>query len=261
MRYSLFKRFIEAHLQLPLEMRLNLLYAYIEKFHLSGRIIVNPSSVVYIPPKRAPILVSKYKDSVYMREIPRYVKKLRKFPWDMMPAYNPTQYKWGIWFSEVPKVEDEWVEVDIRRAYPRTLYIVGAISSDDWKRAWLSKKISNAIVFSLGMLQSKRIEIVFENGRIVEQKVLSSDAYNRVAGYFFSRTDDANHFASARYVDAFLIRRSDLHIFQKTLEDMGYFSTEKGRLIKVQNEPYMLKLYIQETSGRYKVWSYSKIKL
>jgi hypothetical protein len=179
----------------------------------------------------------------------------------MLPFYNPSQYKWGIWFSDVPRVEDEWVEVDIRRAYPRTLYLIGAIDSQDWKRAWLSKKISNAIVISLGMLQSQRIELVCENGRIVEEKILRSDVYSRLAGYFFFRTGDANYFAVARYVDAFLVRKSDLHMFQKMLEDMGFFSAEKGRLIKVQNEPYLLKLYIKEHSGRYKVWSYSKIQI
>jgi len=179
----------------------------------------------------------------------------------MVPMYNPAQYKWGIWVSDIPRVEDEWVEVDIRRAYPRTLYLLGAINGVDWKRAWLSKKVSNAIVFSLGMLQSRRIEIVCEDGCILEQKALWSDAYNRTAGFFFSRTDDANHFAVARYVDAFLVRKSDLPIFQKVLVDMGFFPTEKGKLFKVQNEPYMLKLYIQENSGRYKVWSYSKIKI
>jgi hypothetical protein len=104
-------------------MRLSLLYSYIEKFKLSGRLILHPSSVLYIPKgKGAPVIVSRYKDSVYMREIPRYVRKLRRFQWVSIPAYNPNQYKWGIWFSDVPKVEDEWVEVDIRRAYPRTLY-------------------------------------------------------------------------------------------------------------------------------------------
>jgi hypothetical protein len=179
----------------------------------------------------------------------------------MMPLHNPSQYKWGIWFSDIPKVEDEWIEVDIRRAYPRTLYLIGAITSQDWKRAWLSKKISNAIVFSLGMLQSRRIEIVCENGRVVEEKALWSDAYNRTAGYFFARTDDANHFASARYIDAFLVRRVDLPMFQKVLADLGFFSQRKGTLFRVQNEPYMLKLYIQENSGRYKVWSFSKIKI
>jgi len=254
--------FVENHIQLPMRKRFDLLKTCMSLYRISGRLIVYPSSVIYIPENREeemPFVISAYAKTNMTSEITRYVHKLKRFDFEKIPKFLPTSFRWGIWWREIPVGRNEWVEVDIRRAYPRTLYLVGAITSLDWKRAVLSKTISTAINISLGLLQAYVIDATFENGEIQSYfEGRKSDAYNRLAAYFLHLTNPANHFSIARYVDAFIVHRSVVDIFKEEIRKLGYTVVEKGIVKDVEKSGPIVRLYIQEFDGRDKIWTFGE---
>jgi hypothetical protein len=241
--------------------RFVLLKTYISLYKLSGRLLVYPSSVIYIPADREeiPFVVSAYPRTNMTREIVRYVQKLKRFDFEKIPKFSPATFRWGIWWREIPIGNNEWIELDIRRAYPRTLYMVGAINSLDWKRAVLSKTISTAINISLGIMQAYHIDTTFESGEIKSFfEGRKSDAYNRVAGYFLQLTNPINAFPIARYVDAFLVHRSMMDTFKEELKKLGYTAVEKGVVRDVEKSGFIVRFSIQEFDGEEKVWTFGK---
>lgn len=193
-------------------------------------------------------------------EILRYLVKLRRFNFKKLPLINSGfLYRMIEWWKDIPEKVEGWVEVDVKRAYPRTLYLAGAINSQDWKRAWLSKRISQSIIIALGMMQAVRYELVYEDGKLISEKYgRRSDAYNRVVSRFALDTFRANDYAIARYVDAFLVREDDLEKLKGELLGAGYFGVVKGRLTKVEDLGAIVKFYITEDNGRYKAWTYGQ---
>jgi len=239
--------------------RWELLKTFISIYKLSGRVIIYPSSVIYIPSNKdeIPLIVSSYPKTNTTREITRYVQKLKRFDFEKIPKFSPISFRWGIWWREIPVGRNEWVELDIRRAYPRTLYMVGAISSLDWKRAVLSKAISTAINISLGLMQAYHIDSIFENGEIISSFVgRKSDAYNRLAGYFLYLTNSVNHFSIARYIDAFIVHRSVVDTFQEEIKKVGYTAVEKGVIKEVEKNGPIVRFHIQEFDGEDKIWTF-----
>jgi hypothetical protein len=258
----LFLYFVQKHIQLPMHKRFRLLKAYISSYKLSGRLLVYPSSTIYIPTNREeeiPFVVSAYPKTNMTSEIVRYVQKLRRFDFEKIPKFSPTTFRWGIWWREIPVGKNEWIELDIRRAYPRTLYMVGAINSLDWKRAVLSKAISTSINISLGIMQAYHIDAIFEGGENTSFfEGRKSDAYNRLAGYFLYLTNSVNAFPIARYVDAFIVHRSMVEEFKEVLKKVGYTAVEKGIVKDVEKNVLIVRLYIQEFDGEEKVWTFGK---
>jgi hypothetical protein len=258
----LFQYFVKEHIQLPMGKRFSLLKTYISLYKLSGRLLLYPSSVIYIPKNREeemPFVVSMYPRTNMTSEIIRYVQKLKRFDFEKIPKFPPTNFRWGIWWRELPVGKNEWIELDIRRAYPRTLYMVGAINSLDWKRAVLSKTISTSINISLGIMQAYHIDATFENGEIQSLfEGQKGDAYNRIAGYFLHLTDPVNIFPIARYVDAFIVHRSVVDEFKEELRKVGYTAVEKGVVKEVEKSGFIVRLYIKEFDGREKVWTFGK---
>jgi len=231
-------------------------------YKLSGRLLIYPSSVIYVPKNREeemPLVVSAYPKTNMTSEIVRYVQKLKRFEFNKIPQFSPTSFRWGIWWREIPVGKNEWIEVDIRRAYPRTLYLVGAINSMDWKRAVLSKTISTAINISLGVVQAYHLDATFENGEIKSFfEGRKSDAYNRLAGYFLYLTNPVNVFPIARYVDAFIVHRSVVGKFREELKKVGYTAVEKGIVKEVEKSGLIVRFYIQEFDGEEKVWTFGR---
>jgi hypothetical protein len=253
--------FAQEHIQLPMHKRFVLLKAYMSVYRLSGRLLVYPSSVIYIPTNREeemPFVVSAYPKTNMTTEIVRYVQKLKRFDFEKIPKFSPTAFRWGIWWREIPTIgKNEWIELDIRRAYPRTLYMVGAINSLDWKRAVLSKPISTSINISLGVMQAYHIDATFEDGKIQSFfEGRKSDAYNRLAGYFLYLTNPINVFPIARYIDAFIVHRSTIEEFKEELKKVGYTAVEKGIIKEVEKNGPIVRFHIQEFDGEDKIWTF-----
>jgi len=240
---------------------MELIKTYCRIYRVSGRFLIYPSSVIFVSENQKKAFVeTMYADSDMGKEIIRYLAKLRRFDFQKLRLVESGfLYRMIIWWKELPAITDGWIEVDIKRAYPRTLYRVGALSSKDWKRAWLSKKISQSIIIALGMLQASRYELVYQNGQLISEYYgRKSDAYNRVVSRFALDTFLLNNYAIARYVDAFLIRESDVEEFLQTLRRVGYFGVVKGRLTQVEDKGAIVKFYITENDGRFKAWMYSE---
>ncbi len=239
---------------------MELIKTYCRIYGITGHFYIYPSSVVFISDnKKKAFVETAFSNGDMGKDILRYLSKLRRFDFSKLPLLQiGYMYRSIIFWRDIPDSVDGWVEVDIKRAYPRTLYRVGAISSEDWKRAWLSKRISQSIIVALGMMQALRYELVYQNGKLLmENYGRRSDAYNRVVSQFALDTFFFNDFPIARYVDAFLIREDDVQNFQNALRSAGYFGVVKGRLTKVEDLGAIVKFYITENDGRYKAWSYS----
>ena len=239
---------------------MELIKTYSRIYGITGQFYIYPSSVVFISGGRKKAFVETLSNGDMGKEILRYLTKLRRFDFSKLPSL-PIKflYRGIIWWREIPENIDGWVEVDIKRAYPRVLYLAGAINSEDWKRAWLSKRISQAIIVSLGMMQALRYELVYKDGELISETYgRRSDAYNRVVSQFALDTFRVNEYAIARYVDAFLVREDDVENFKNALRSAGYFGTVKGRLTKVEDKGAIVKFYITENDGRYKAWTYSE---
>ena len=251
--------FVKRHINYPMQDRVELIKTYSRIYGITGRFLIYPSSVIFIHGEDKAFVETAFSNGDMGMEIVRYLSKLRKFNFSNLPLLpQGMMYRGIIWWREIPENSNGWVEVDIKRAYPRVLYLCGAINSEDWKRAWLSKRISQVIIISLGMLQATRYELVFKDGELVQEYYgKKSDAYNRVVSKFVLDTFRLNEFAIARYVDAFLIREDDLENFQSALRSAGYFATVKGRLSGIKDLGSIVKFYITETNGRYKAWGYS----
>jgi len=76
------RRLIRRHIQYPMRDKMNLIKSYARIYRVSGRFIIYPSSVVFIPPedtKYKPIIETMYKDGDMGKEILRYLSKLRPF--------------------------------------------------------------------------------------------------------------------------------------------------------------------------------------
>jgi hypothetical protein len=256
---SRIRYFVKKHIHYPVRDRVELIKTYSKIYKVTGRFIIYPSSVVFIFNKDRAFVETAFEDGNMAMEIVRFLGKLRRFNFSSLPLLPAGMlYRGIIWWREIPESINGWVEVDIKRAYPRVLYLVGAINSEDWKRAWLSKRISQAIIISLGMLQATRYELVFKDGELAQEYYgKKSYAYNRVVSQFSLDTFRLNEIAIARYVDAFLIREDDLSVFQEELRRAGYFGAVKGRLSKIEDLGGIVKFYITEVGGRYKAWSYS----
>jgi len=254
--------FVRRHIHYPMKDRMELIKTYSRIYRVSGKFYIYPSSVVFIcEEKKKAFVETLVSDGDMGKDILRYLAKLRRFDFSKLPLIYPNGllYAGLIFWRDVPDTVDGWVEVDIKRAYPRTLYRIGAINSEDWKRAWLSKRISQSIVISLGMMQALRYELVYQYGELISENYgRRSDAYNRVVSQFMLDTFRLNEFVIARYVDAFLIREKDLGNFQNALRQTGYFGVLKGRLTKVEDLGAIVKFYITEEGGRYKAWTYSE---